>query len=314
MGNKKQSAPRKDPLARSTRGANGARMKPLPAASAQRAHGDKGSCDKGGYDSVFRHHPPTARRHSWGAPLSQRPAAAARDHVRPPAAKTAGPTVRGAQPDHRAQGNRRRGPPNVLLRVHGDDAGHRVKATPQGQEARQQGRHGQPPRPIPARSHGSSRDRPEAGGGERNAEMATQPQESVCNGRGWGGGGKQTGRTRGRTGEGGGCGRKKRDAVRKTQKRCWPRNERVAAGGSGTKPSDGRAAAWGALLCVWTIATARVLSRLKTVGAHPHERGRARRGGRTVAAAAALPAGSRRPGLAADRPRLCPPRRAHARR
>lgn len=200
MGNKKQSAPRKDPLARSTRGANGARMKPLPAASAQRAHGDKGSCDKGGYDSVFRHHPPTARRHSWGAPLSQRPAAAARDHVRPPAAKTAGPTVRGAQPDHRAQGNRRRGPPNVLLRVHGDDAGHRVKATPQGQEARQQGRHGQPPRPIPARSHGSSRDRPEAGGGERNAEMATQPQESVCNGRGWGGGGesKRGGREGGR--------------------------------------------------------------------------------------------------------------------
>lgn len=168
-------------------------------------------------------------------------------------------------------------------------------------------------RSPPAPTAAAAIDRRRAGG---SATRRWRPsRKSRCaTGEGGGGGGKQTGRTRGRTGEGGGCGRKKRDAVRKTQKRCWPRNERVAAGGSGTKPSDGRAAAWGALLCVWTIATARVLSRLKTVGAHPHERGRARRGGRTVAAAAALPAGSRRPGLAADRPRLCPPRRAHARR
>lgn len=70
----KQSAPRRDPLARSRGDTNEAGMKPLPVASAQRAHGDKGSCDKGGYDSVVRDHPPThpptARRHSWGAPLS----------------------------------------------------------------------------------------------------------------------------------------------------------------------------------------------------------------------------------------------------
>lgn len=143
----------------------------------------------------------------------------------------------------------------------------------------------------------------------RHTEVAGQPQRvGAQQERVGGGGGSKRGRREGGRGRGG-RGREKGDAVRKAQRRCWRRDERVAAGGSGTK----RAAAWGALPCVWTIATARVLSRLKTVGAHPYGRGRARRGGGTVAAAAALPAGFRRPGLAADRQRPCPPRPAHAR-
>lgn len=123
-------------------------------------------------------------------------------------------------------------------------------------------------RSPPAPTAAAAIDRRRGGGGQRGdgdpaARVGVQ-RERV----GGGGESKRGGREGGRE-RGGGCGRKKRDAVRKTQRRCWPRNERVAAGGSGTKPSDGRAAAWGALPRVWMIATERVLSRLKTVGASP---------------------------------------------